>query len=194
MKDYVAMANYLLKSLEGIKEYQYNVEYCNEDWTDCNCEDITDEMIEKAHLDSIDCHWSFERASSRLHDVKKMIRFKDDEDFEYYAISLLINAKHRIESFLEDTRLEYPSEVYDTHKYDDILEDEKYLNCDSCFDKFYNMNYRFVMINYGLVDSINSVRESIDISKDIKDKDAQYEIVNKIEELSKQLDGYIEDY
>lgn len=64
--DYVVMANYLLKSIEGIKEYQYNVEYCNKDWTDCDCEDITDEMIEKAKQDSSDCHWSFERASSRL--------------------------------------------------------------------------------------------------------------------------------
>ena len=47
-----------------------------------------------------------------------------------------------------------------------------------------------IMIPKGHERWIDRIREY----NSMKDKYAQYEIVNKIEELSKQLDGYIEDY
>ena len=50
------------------------------------------------------------------------------------------------------------------------------------------------MINYGLIESIKDVKESIELSLDIEDKETQYKILENMEEMAKTLDGYIEDY
>lgn len=196
MIDYEEIANYLLAKLRIIQNYQFSIEYCDKaSYATVDCDSITNEIKEKAKKDSSCSYASFDRAKDRVLDVKRMIEFKDDDDFKYYAINNLVNAHSRIEHFLESALLEYPKEAYNIDKYNDILyDDENRKDDNNAFWKYYYILYRRTMINLGLVDSIKDVRGAIKESKDIEDKDAQYEILNKIEELAKQLNGYKENY
>lgn len=183
--NYEKITKDLLNIINIIEEYQFDIS-----------ENNSKEYVKKAKKDSMDCYSSFERAKDRLYEIEKLIDLKDSEGFKYFAVINLLNAKSRIEHFLETSQLQYPKEVYDIYKYNAILTDVNPYSkeYEKNYDKFYHINYRRVMINYGLIESIKDVKESIELSLDIEDKETQYKILEDMEKMAKTLDGYIEDY
>ena len=186
--NYEIITKDLLNIINIIEDYQFDIK---------NNENNSKELIEKAKKDTIDCYSNFQRAKDRLYDIEKLMDLKDSEGFKCFAIINLLNAKSRIDHFLETSQLQYPKKVYDIYKHNTLLIPDVNVyskECEKNYDKFYHINYRRVMINYGLIESIKDVKESIELSLDIEDKETQYKILENMEEMAKTLDGYIEDY
>ena len=187
------MADYFCQMIKDINKKQFDIYYTNKDKYD-------EKFVKKAKKDYDGYYWSFERAYDRAHQVKELIEFADNSDFEYLALMNLSNAKHCIEG-LGEKEHELTYDEFNTHKYDDILIDywkkvrEKPQEYD-IWKKYSHIDYRRNNINLGLIDDIQYHRHLVQDSIDFTDEEKEKEllIIDRIEELIKQLNDYIPNY
>lgn len=156
--------------------------------------------IESSYLE---WYGSKEKAYYRIIEILDMQEYYKDEDFQYWALEKFSEARHRIESYLENATglLDFSDVEY--KEYDDIVmkyyqpirlsKDEDVQNMrEESFDKYNSINHRKIMINLGLVRDVYEVKEAIISSKDLSSdkKREQLDIVIKILDLCEHLDGY----
>ena len=137
-------------------------------------------------------YWSFDRAISRANDVLAMHKYWNEPDFEHYGLEQLSSTRHRIEGFLDDCLLNYPDCCYTFDKYDDIIIDyykpirlEGGQEHHEKWEKYYKLNHKRVMINYGLVHELNEAYNYVNGD--------EKSIIDEMMELCKKLDGYDEE-
>lgn len=151
-----------------------------------------EETKEAAEKDYDDMYWSFERATSRANDVLSMHKYWNEPDFEHYGLEQLSSTRHRIEHFLSNCLLNYPSCCYTFDKYDDIIIDYYQpirLSGDSEHDvkwrKYYDLNHKRIMINYGLFHELQEAYYYV--------KENERAMIEEMIELCRQLEGYDEE-
>ncbi|WP_405285931.1 hypothetical protein [Methanobrevibacter sp.] len=151
-----------------------------------------EETQEDAKKDFDSMYWSFDRATSRANDVLEMHKYWNEHDFEHYGLEQLSSTRHRIEHFLDDCLLNYPDCCYTFDKYDDIIIDyykpirlEGGQEHHEKWKKYYNLNHKRVMINYGLVHELNEAYNYVNGD--------EKSIIDEMMELCKKLDGYDEE-
>ena len=177
MIDYETIADFYLKICSTISKTIYEAR--------------KDEATkEAADTDFDNMYGSFERAKSRAHDVLKLKKYYTEPDFEYYGLEQLSSTRHRIEHFLEDSLLTYPDYCYTFNKYDDIIIDYykpirlKGEHHES-WEKYYKLNYKRVMINYGLIHDLKEAYDYVD--------EDEKPVIDEMMRLCKKLDGYDEE-
>lgn len=177
--DYKSIAEFYLKICSTISKTIYEAEKNEETKDDA-----------KKDFDSM--YWSFDRAKSRAHDVLKMHKYWNEKDFEDYGLEQLSSTRHRIEHFLDDCLLTYPDCCYTFDKYDDIIityykpirlkgGQEHHEN----WEKYYKLNHKRVMINYGLVRELKNAYDYV--------KDDEKPLIDEMMKLCVQLEGYDEE-
>lgn len=187
---YLEMSEYFCRMINEIHDKQFDIYYTNKDKYD-------NEYVKNAKKDHDDYYWSFDRAYDRAYQVKELIEFANETDFEYLALMNLSNTKHRIESLVEEEH-ELNYDEFDTHKYDDILIDywKEVQNRPQEYDiwkKYSHITYRRTNVNLGLIHDIRHhrhlVQDSIDFTQ--TEKEAELMLIDKIENLIKQLYDYM---
>lgn len=156
--------------------------------------------------DFLDWYGSSDKAYYRISDILDMSDFFDEEDFQYFALEKLSDARHRIESYIKRSSdlLDFNSINYKV--YDDIvmdyyqpirLSDDKDVRRRSqdSFKKYNGIIHRRIMINFGLLREIESVKESFVESKDLSDSEIEdnLTILNNIYLFATKLNGYSKD-
>ena len=186
--NYLEMVDYYKNIIDNIRSIQGKI--INWKWNGES--EPSEELLENANKDSMDCYASFDRAYYRLCDVMELIEFEDEPDFQAYALENIRGAKYRIKHFLDDAKLEYPK--YDLNQYDDILEDY-YDNMDfneNAYDKYLNITYLRSNINLGICHDIDYCYE-LYASKHFDDiREENYRILDEIVVLVKKLYGFKE--
>ena len=186
--DYIEIADYFCSIINGISEVQSKIT-C---WKWSEEPEPTVDLLNKAKNDNSNCYWSFERAFNRAKNVKRLIEFENEPDFASFALDNLRNTQSRIEHFLKDSELEYPD--YDLHKYDYILKDyyEKMYYYDNATMKYTHIEYLRTNINLGICHDIDHCYEllSSDHLSDVQDREKNFQILDEIVKLVKQLYGF----
>lgn len=190
---YLEMSDYFCKMITDIHNKQFDIYYMNKDKYD-------EEYIKKAKKDHDDYYWSFERAFDRSRQVRNLIEFADELDFEYLALMNLSNAKHHIEGLTEGKNgLAY--DEFDTHRFDNLLVDYwKEVNQrpqrHDIWQKYSHINYRRSNVNFGLLDNIQHHRNLVQDSIDFTEENLKHELllIDKIEQLIKELHDYVPNY
>lgn len=195
---YTEIVEYYLKSINDIS----NIIYHTQKQYDKNTEEW--QAIESSYLS---WYGSKEKAYYRIKEILDMKEYYVEEDFQYWALEKCSDARHRIQHYLDDATSLLDFSTVEYTKYDDIVMDyyqpirlnfegEFSRERSQAFEKYSSISHRKTMINLGLVYEIDSVRESIDHSKDLTstEKRQQKNILDKILKLVKQLKGYDEDY
>ena len=155
-----------------------------------------EETQKDAEKDYMDSYASFDRASYRLDDILHLKDYYPEYDFRFYALENLKNARHRLKSFLEDSRLNY-NVTKDINLYDDIVVDYYTSIMDDKedkYEKYYYIRHRQILLNLGLKHEIESAYEWMDKCNDYPDNNVkQYHILDEMMMLCKQLKGYDEN-
>ena len=86
-------------------------------------------------------------ATNSLGDLENILEFSNEENFFYFAMSNLNDARKRFEYFLNESKWSYPEEVYNYTKYDDLVVDyyDKFAGCEDVItikNKYYFHYYR----------------------------------------------------
>lgn len=82
-----------------------------------------------------------QKAGWRLSEVMSMNKHYTEPEFKHFALENLSNIQHRIDSYLNETDFKFSEEVYDYHKYDDIVAERMELINDSDHHKYWKYYY-----------------------------------------------------
>lgn len=88
-----------------------------------------------------------QRAEWRYDDIKEMKDYYNEDYFYFFGLENLSSIRHRIEHYLEDTTFQFPQEVYDYKKYDELIIDlygPIRLNINNINSKHYNYYYNIL--------------------------------------------------
>lgn len=83
-----------------------------------------------------------QKAGWRLSETVSMKNHYDEPEFKYYGLENLSNVQSRIDGYLNKTSFPFSEEVYDYHKYDDIVAERKELIKDPDHDRYWDYYYK----------------------------------------------------
>lgn len=118
--DYEEISNFYSEIYHLMSKTVSDIKYSDEALTQYP---LSKEICDLYEKESLKQHGWLERGVWRLGDLDDMLDYSDEYYFFYYAMENLHNIRHRFEMYLNDTDLQFPSEVYDYTKYDDLVMD-----------------------------------------------------------------------
>ena len=197
MIDYQEITEYYIKLIKDINHILYT--------TEKNCDNPEDKK--KINDDYLKWYGSSDKAYYRIINILDMKDYYCEDDFMYYALEKLSDARHRIESYINDANPLLDFKDIDYKLYDVVvmdyyqpirLSDDKEVryNKEVSFSKYNSISHRRVMINLGLIEEIESVKDSFRDSKDLTldEKYDNIKILDEMKDLAVQLNGYVENF
>lgn len=158
-------------------------------------------MVVKYSEEYIKAYSYLQRAGWRLEEVKDMKQYYNEEDFKYFGLENLYNARNRIEHYLKNVEIEFTDSVYKYNQYDDIYADfKKERLTTKASEKFtyyetkllQQNDYDYILNSLTLLSS--DIKNTIDSIKESKYvKNIHNKKLNKMNKLVKEITGDIKN-